>query len=386
MKDGAILIVDDDEEFLDYLRTALKPFGAPVEAAASGRAACGLLDRGGFKLVLTDLRLPDMTGLEVLAHARAKDALTVGILLTAHGSSDSATEALRDGAYDYLLKPCAPDVIEAAVRRGLEHFELKRSLMGKTAELDKLRQQLADKALLIQNVSHELKNPLTVVYGYSSFLLRQEAEDMPPEDLKRNLQSIHRNAERLGHLLEELLESTRLANRKIELHRARVSAGELAKEAVDNLRFQALQKEISVKLQLPDEDLTVLADPKRVHQILANLLGNALKFTPEGGEISVSVGRGEGFAVFCVADTGVGIAREDLPRLFERFYQAADTRKSHKGLGLGLDISKALVELHGGAIWAESERGYGSKFSFTLPLAARTGGEPAADSKDTLLA
>jgi signal transduction histidine kinase len=114
----------------------------------------------------------------------------------------------------------------------------------------------------------------------------------------------------------------------------------------------------------------VRADVRRVHQVLANLLGNALKFTPQGGTISVSVDSVEGIARFCVADTGVGIPAADVPHLFERFYQCEGTRSHHQGLGLGLEICKGLIELHGGRIWAESEPGRGSRFYFTLPTHA----------------
>jgi len=363
----AVLLIDDDEEFLLYAKTALVSAGCDVTAVGSAMQALTKLRERRFELVMTDLRLPGASGLDILAQARQLDPVSVGIVVTGFSSVDTAMRALRDGAYDYLLKPCYADVLTAAARRGIEHYRLKRALIEKTRQLERVEAQLHDKARMIQNVSHELKNPLSVVYGYSSFLL-QEGAQTKPEDLERGMRSIHNNAERLNHLLEELVESVRLSNRKVELELESLSAAKLCQEAADNARPQAEKRGLTVEWACA-EDVLVRADRKRVHQVLSNLLGNALKFTPAGGAVAVEARRDGAFVRFTVSDTGVGIEPQDLPRLFERFFQAEATRKDHAGLGLGLEICRGLVELHGGRIWAESELGGGSKFHFTLPLA-----------------
>lgn len=368
----SILIVDDAEGFHFHLRDALISSGHEIVSAESGAAACRMIGRRHFALILLDLRLSDMSGLDVLEAAHRIDPTTVGIVLTAPDSVNAALEALQEGAYDYLVKPCLPGMIQAITRRGMEYYNLKHSLIHRTSDVKKLDKQLSDKSILIQNLSHELKNPLTVIYGYSAHLLQQEPGESTPEDMHRNLQLIHKNAERLEALLEELLEYSRLAANKIELTRASVPARQLLTEAADNIRFEALKKEIEIRLDIPQEgNLAVLADSHRVHQIFSNLLTNALKFTPEGGTITLSARLGEGFMDFCVKDTGVGIAEEHVPHLFERFYQANETRKTHRGLGLGLEITKNLVEMHGGTIWVESQADHGSSFYFSLPLSLR---------------
>ncbi|MBI5211433.1 MAG: hybrid sensor histidine kinase/response regulator [Elusimicrobia bacterium] len=366
----SILIVDDDQEFLGYLRAVLRPLGCEIVAASTGGEACRAIAARRFSMVLADLRLPDLSGLDVLESARKTDPIAVGVVLTAHGSLDSALEALREGAYDYLVKPLHPATLLAAVRRGLEHWRLKRALVQKTAQLENLQHALDAKTQLIQNASHELKNPLTVVYGYSSFLLRNDAGDHDPGELRKNLESINRNAERLSVLLDELIESTRLSQHKIELRRERASAASLAREAFESHRCEAARKDLDLRLEAaPGEDLWILADECRVHQILSNLVGNALKFTPEGGAITLAVDKDGAFARFCVRDTGAGISPEGMSHLFERFYQEESSRRHNKGLGLGLNICKSLAELHGGSIWAESAPGAGSAFFFTIPLA-----------------
>ena len=385
-KPKTILVVDDDAEFLMYLSRTLSGDGYEVRQASSSKAAIAEIEKGEYSIVLADLRLPGASGLEVLRAARQKDPLSVGILITGHSSVDSALAAMREGVYDYLVKPCAPDALLASVRRASEHFGLRRALVQKTEQLEKLEQKLDDKSRMIQNVSHELKNPLSVVYGYAAFLLKQAEEEVPPEDLKKSLQSIHNNAERLGHLLEELIESTRLQSHKIELDRAPFPASDLCREAVEGNRFQAVRKEIELKLGATPAGALVLVDAKRAHQIINNLLSNALKFTPAGGAVELSAVADEGFVRFTIRDTGVGIAPADLPHLFERFYQSDTTRMNHGGLGLGLEICKGLVELHGGHIWAESVPGQGSSFHFTLPLSCsrrhkHDGCTPASSSR-----
>lgn len=363
-----VLAVDDDAEFLSYLETTLRSAGYRVSAAGSCAEAAARIAQNRYSLVLADLQLPDGSGLDVIAEARRFDPLAVGVVVTGHGSVDTALEAMREGAYDYLTKPCEPDLLLASVRRALEHHALKTALVEKTAQLERLQEQLHDRSKLIQNVSHELKNPLSVVYGYSAFLLKQRNE-CKPEDIERSLHSIHNNAERLNHLLEELLESTRLSGRKVELEREALPAAKLVEETVQHFSVEADRRRVKLSAGLSTKE-PVSADRARVQQVLSNLLSNALKFTPAGGRVVVSADKADGCVRFCVADTGCGIGAADLPHLFERFYQAERTKGQHAGLGLGLDISRGLVELHGGRIWAESEAGRGSRFFFTLPLAA----------------
>jgi signal transduction histidine kinase len=362
-----ILAVDDDADFLAYVAAALRSSGFSVATAGSCADARARLAERRYSLVLADLRLPDGSGLDVIAEARRHDPLAVGVVLTGHGSVDSALEAMREGAYDYITKPCEPDLLLAAVRRAQEQHSLKTALLEKTAQLERLQEQLSRRSAMIQNVSHELKNPLSVVYGYSAFLLKQR-DECAPEDIERSLNSIHNNAERLNHLLEELLESTRVSGHRVELDRASIPASKLVEDAVHGFAVEADRRKVKLSAG-PSTKEPVHADAARVHQVLGNLLSNALKFTPEGGRVVVTAENAGGEARFCVSDTGCGVSPDDLPHLFERFYQASTTKDQHSGLGLGLDISRGLVELHGGKIWAESELGRGSRFYFTLPKA-----------------
>ncbi|MDE2040316.1 MAG: hybrid sensor histidine kinase/response regulator [Elusimicrobia bacterium] len=369
MEAGTILIVDDDERFLKTAAAALRGAGLEASAAGSAEQAARELVTGRFPVVLADLRLPAASGLDVLEKARSLDRWSLGILLAGQSCEAAALAAVREGgAYDYLIKPCRGLALVAAARRALEHYRLSRMLAEKTSQLERLQDQLHHRSRMLQNVSHELKNPLAVVYGYSAFLLDQ-GHRCKPEDVRRSVQSIHSNAERLDSLLDELSESARLQGHKIELSLEPVAAAKLCHAAVENARLEIGRRKIELGLDC-DTDALVLADSQRVQQVLSNLFSNALKFTPAGGRITLSARdlEQDGSVCFTVSDTGCGIPAKDLPHLFERFYQVSETRKDHQGLGLGLEICRGLIELHGGRIWAESQQGLGSRFHFTLPL------------------
>ena len=368
---GPILVVDDDEEGLVYARSVLEKAGRQVIAVSSARAACEEIRRHEFAVVVSDLRLAEGSGLDIIAFAREHSPLSVGVIVTAYGSVDSALQALREGAFDYVLKPFTSEVLFAAVRRALEHHRLKAALVRQTVRLEDSRSRLGRHLRLLENISHEFKNPLSVVYGYATHLLHQEASVRRPEDLRQGLSTIRKGAERLTALLGELLDAVRLTNGKIELHIEMVTAWALIQEAVAEHCLAAQARGLCLQCEgLPDSRLLVRADIHRVQQVLANLIANALKFTRPGGAIRVSITPEAGFVRFCVRDTGVGIAPQDLALIFERFYQAGKPADQQPGLGLGLEISRGLVELHGGRIWAESEPAHGSSFFFTLPACA----------------
>ncbi|HAM36255.1 MAG TPA: hypothetical protein DEB40_09570 [Elusimicrobia bacterium] len=367
---GPILVADDEEETLELLRTILCHAGYSVRTASCAQGARQEIERNSFALILTDLRLPAASGLDLLNFAREKSPLTVGIIISGHGTVSSAIEALRDGAYDFLLKPCPSEVLLAAVRRALEHHALKSALVKKAEELAVLESQLKDSSRILQDVSHELKNPLSVVCGYAAMLMQRQADSCRAEDMNHSIRSIHLNAQRLNVLLNELSDAARLSSGKMHLAPEPLPVLRLLTEAADSYRLEASRCGIGLEVDAAcGPELKVRADYGKVHQILSNLLSNALKFTPRDGSVRVSAEADDGFARFCVRDTGVGIPSHDLPRIFERFYQAKDFSKEKQGMGLGLEICRGLVQLQGGRIWVESRPGQGSAFYFTLPLA-----------------
>jgi signal transduction histidine kinase len=241
--------------------------------------------------------------------------------------------------------------------------------MSTHERLAELKDQLEARTRLMHDVAHELKNPMAVIHGYASYLMQQE--DLSVEERRKALRSVMANAERVIALVDQLQESARIESARIEMVARACDASTLLQEAAESAELEAARRGLRLRWTSPvSRALLVRADPKRAAQVLANLVGNALKFTPSGGVVELTIAPEEEFVRFTVADTGPGVSAAELPRLFDRFYQACDGAQKSQGLGLGLAICKTLVEAHGGRIWAESRPGSGARFHFTLPSAA----------------
>ena len=234
----------------------------------------------------------------------------------------------------------------------------------KQKELEGIRKEF------VANVSHELRTPLSIIKGCSETLVDGHRA-MPVEDRERFLQTIQRHTERLHSLLEDLLVLSRLESSAPGLHVEPIQLGELITGLVEDLRGRPLAGEHSLEVTIDPGIGMVVADPLRISQVCANLLDNALKYTPHSSRIEVAAQpRGAEIEV-CVRDNGPGIPEADLPHLFERFYRVDKGRSRETGgTGLGLSIVKHIVQLHGGLVWVESTLGRGTAFHFTLPRPA----------------
>ncbi len=233
-------------------------------------------------------------------------------------------------------------------------------------DMTKVRQTEALRRDFISTVSHELRTPLAALKALAETLQAGALEDPPVA--QRFLDQIETEVDSLNLLVNELLELSRIESGRVPLNLAPTQALDIVNPAVERLRLQAERNSLSLEIECAEELPAVMADSSRVEQVLVNLLHNAIKFTPAGGKVSVSVTKGEGELQFAIADTGIGISADDLPRIFERFYKV-DQSRATSGTGLGLAIARHLVEAHGGRIWANSQIGKGSTFYFTIPLA-----------------
>ncbi len=247
---------------------------------------------------------------------------------------------------------------------------LGQALPGSTLllfqNLTRVRQLETIRRDFISNISHELRTPLASLKALTE-TLQEGALDDPPA-AHRFLQRMETEVDSLSLMVSELLELSRIESGRVPLQLTPSRPLEIISDAVDRLRLQAERAGLEMQIECPDDLPSVLADPNRLEQVLVNLLHNAIKFTPSGGEILISANPLDGQVVFSVKDTGVGIPSIDLPRIFERFYKA-DRARSTGGTGLGLAISRHLVEAHGGRIWAESVEDQGSTFYFSIPQA-----------------
>jgi signal transduction histidine kinase len=223
---------------------------------------------------------------------------------------------------------------------------------------------------LLTEVVHELRTPLTSIRGYSKMLLLAEGIDQ--EKKLEFAETIHREAVRLGQMLNDFLDLARLESGRTHMAREPVNMNEVINETLTILQPQAAERQISIALQIPETLPTLIGDPDRLKQVMVNLVSNAVKYNHEGGRVDIGAKVGEDELNVVVKDTGRGISEEDLPHIFEKFYRVDDLEQQVKGTGLGLSITRHIVEAHGGTIGVQSVKGQGSTFSFTLPLPKHT--------------
>jgi signal transduction histidine kinase len=232
------------------------------------------------------------------------------------------------------------------------------------------------KSEFLSTVSHELRTPLVAIEKSVSLILDQSAGAVSDQQ-KQFLTIAERNLKRLTLLINDLLDLSKLEARKMELKREQMPIEKVITETIETLANWAQTKDIALERSVASGIPDVFIDANRMTQVLTNLIGNSIKFTPKGGRITVDAAflEQEAKVKVSIIDTGIGIAPEDLPKLFTKFYQAKDRPASDiSGTGIGLAIVREIVELHGGSVWAESPAGQGAKFIFTVPA-----GEPPAE-------
>ena len=343
-----------------------------------------LLQNGTVDIILLDMGLPDAHGLEGFARLQQSAPQIPIILLTGFNDEERALEALQRGAEDYLIKgkTDAP-LLERSMRYAIERKRNESALLELVREQAARQQaEAANRAKddFLATISHELRTPLNAILGWASIL---SSGELTGEAAQQAAETIEHNARVQSRLIEDLLDISRIVSGNFELQSVPVNLGDIVAITADALQPNANNRHIALDL---DSMLVVDGDATRLQQIVWNLLSNALKFTPEKGEIQVSLHRefliGESNieysnhqiitdrAALIVSDSGQGISPEFLPHIFERFRQAdSSTTRRHSGLGLGLSITRNLVELHGGTIEAHSDGAdQGATFTVRLPL------------------
>ncbi|MDQ2913127.1 MAG: hybrid sensor histidine kinase/response regulator [Chloroflexota bacterium] len=399
-----VLVVDDEESVVVTIKAILQLDGYEVATTTSGAQARAMVRDVEYDLVLTDLRLEDGDGLDVLKAVRERYPETVTIMLTGYASLESAIQALRAGAYDYLVKPSEVEELRATVARGIERRRLGQELRLRVAELERANREIADLNLSLQRrideataelkeryeqlkeldrmksqflsiASHELKTPITAMSGFLQVALRRvrrlsggEAAPLVAEGLRaitEQLEVVYRQTGKLARLVDELLDVSRIQTGRIEFRYGDVDMGELANEVATRMQLTTTTHEISVRR---DSQNVVTADRDHLEQVLNNLVTNAIKYSPTGGPITIEVRPDDGAVRLSVTDEGIGIPEEELEAIFGLFYRSPDrAARDAAGMGLGLYISKEIVVRHGGRIWAERAAEKGSTLNVVIP-------------------
>jgi len=357
-----ILIIDDDESTCRSLTLIFNKKGYEVETAGTGRDAIDKAQGRFFNVALVDIKLPDMEGTALLPPLKEMHPEMAVIMITAYASLENAVRALTEGASAYITKPLNMDEVLAAVRGALDKQRLveeKRRAEEALRELDRMKSEF------ISNVSHELRSPLHAIRGFTKLLL--EGKVPYPEIQREFLSVIDKQSQRLGVLIDGLFDLSRLESGRFQIQKQRLSIRDVIHKAVESFYSLASDKGIVISEDIPATLPEIEADGERVSQVMVNLLSNAIKFSNGGRSVIVKGGAKDGELVVQVTDHGIGIPKEAMPHLFERFYRAEDSM-ARGGAGLGLYISRQIIEAHGGRIWAESKVGKGTTVSFALPL------------------
>jgi signal transduction histidine kinase len=344
-------------------------------------------------VLVLDWQLPGMSGIEVCRFLRsAHDEMELPILmLTVYGHKSDLVEGLSAGANDYLTKPYdAPELVARVatlIRINMLHERARRAERRSADLLARERVARADaeaanqaKDDFLAMVSHELRTPLNAILGWTRMA---RSGSIAPHQVEKALATVERNAIAQTQLIDDLMDMSRILSGRLTIDEEPVELVNLIQTSVDAVRPSAEGKGVTLELRIDPEGGKIVGDPARLQQVILNLLTNAIKFTPSGGKVRIALERRDAHIHVSVVDSGVGIAPEFLPHVFERFRQGdIGARRLQGGLGLGLAIVKHIVELHDGSVGAESAGvGRGATFVVTLPRAKRAAGSAATESE-----
>jgi signal transduction histidine kinase len=365
-----VLIIDDEESVVNALAEFFSMRGYEVETAITARQALGLVHEKDFGIVICDLRLPGMNGVELLDHVAEANPETVFIIMTGYASVQSAVEAMKKGAYDYIVKPFSMYELEKTVRLGLE----KQKLARENLELSHLTRKLIEidqiKSNIISTVSHEFRTPLMSLKGYLNMLSGLLGKD---GSIGKNegkwLRGMIDNLGRLEMLILNLLLMTEANAGDLLIADDSVDVDEVIRQCVDRVGPLTKAKDINIAFQGGIEG-RIKGDIEKLGVAVTNIIENAVKFNLESGRIEIGVSETtdpDGLRI-SILDTGIGIPDDKITSIFNSFTQADMTHtRRFAGVGLGLSVAKAIIEAHGGSIDVTSKPGQGSTFFVWLP-------------------
>jgi signal transduction histidine kinase len=381
-----ILVVDDEPDVVKSVQDLLR-YDYKVLGATSAAEGLKILQGNEVHVVMTDQRMPETTGVEFLTHVRGEHPDAIRLLFTGYADIRAVIEAINHGnVFRYLTKPWDPDELQAVIRQGCERYDMiveRKQLMGelqeKNEELQRTNDELVKsnqlKQAFIQVASHELRTPLTILMGLSRLATKSPQLDEP---LKSWVERIEAAGKRLQLLVDQIISMLVAGKFEAVMQPSETDLAKLITSAADDVRpFTELRGQ-KLELDLAPDLGTMAVEGPRIRDAINHLLLNAIKFTPDGGQLGLAAARtGEGGVTVRVSDTGAGIAPEEREKLFTPFFTGFDVSKhssghfehGRKGLGLGLSVVKAFVEMHGGRIDVDSELGRGTTFTVTLPPA-----------------
>ena len=366
-----LLLVDDEEEFRRTIAKRMTLRGISPEQAGTGEECLSVLEKKPVDVVVLDVKMPGMSGIEALYHIKEKYPKTEVILLTGHAATQDGVEGIKAGAFDYLSKPIELDHLLGKIKQAYDKIRREEEKLREAEFREKMEQQmiaterLASLGTLAAGVAHEINNPLAIIKesaGWMKLILNKEefAEIPRKQDFDMALDKIEKGVERAKRITLKLLGFARKGDSVL----AEVDLKELAGEAIQLVGREAANREIEIVRKMDVPENTIWSDPYQLRQVLLNLITNAIHATESGGKITIKLEvTGENVALI-VQDTGQGIPKENLEKIFEPFFS---TKSPGEGTGLGLFVTRGIVEKLGGTIEVESQLGNGTSFCIKLP-------------------
>jgi signal transduction histidine kinase len=356
-----ILIIDDEQIVIDSCTQILKSGDYQIATASNGTEGLALLKEFQPDLVYVDLKMPGLSGFEVLDQIHEYDSTIVTIVITGFATVSSAVEAMKKGTYDFLPKPFTPDELRLITQRGLERRQLILETIALRREKEMLREHFA------AIVSHELKSPLGAVQQ-NMYVLADDLSDVLNEEQKTKVERLQSRIADLIKLINTWLRAISVDISSIRENFEPISIATVISKAIENVQPHATRKAIDIESSVAEGLSKVDGDEGTLVEAVVNIVGNAVKYTRIEGNVSVCAKEEGEMIHIIVSDNGVGIAQEDLPHLFEDFYIGKSKTEGERRSGVGLAITRRIIEAHDGSISVESELGKGSTFVIHLPF------------------
>lgn len=369
---GRLLIVDDETTLVAALFSTLQEEGYQARGVTTPGEALEIIRRREVDVMLTDLHLPGMDGIALLRAALEIDPSLIVIMMTGFGTIDTAVDAMKAGAVDYLVKPFKLKSVLAVLSRALavrrlrqENEALQSRLALRTQELEAANKELE---AFSYSVSHDLRAPLRAVEGFTECLI-EDAENGIKDNLQDYGRRIKRGVNRMTSMIDDLLRMAKTM--RMELNRAEVDLTPLAHEIMAKLRTQSPERKLELTVA---DNMIVRGDPGLLQLVMENLLSNAWKYTSRRAVTAIEIGArcaGDEKVIF-VRDNGVGFDVAETPHLFAPFHRL-QSAADFDGTGIGLATVHRIIQRHGGRIWADAVLGQGATFSFSLPTKVDAG-------------
>ncbi|MBM3152032.1 MAG: hybrid sensor histidine kinase/response regulator [Chloroflexi bacterium] len=354
-----ILIIDDEEVVIDSCTQILKGSGYLVATAMDGTIGLRSVQDFHPDLVFVDLKMPGISGFEVLEKIQEIDATIVSIVITGFATIGSAVDAMKKGAYDFLPKPFTPDEFRMITRRGLERRKLVLETISLRREKELLREQFAS------IVSHELKAPLSAVQQ-NLFSLEYELSNALNEEQKEKIERVKVRIDELLKLINSWLRVISVDINKLKDGFKQIPITQPLSSALESMKPFAARKNIEITTAIADDLHPVTGDSISLSEVFVNIIGNAIKYSPENTRVLVKIEETKDSIRVSVKDSGIGISNDDLPHIFDGFYRGK-SGQAMAGHGIGLAVSRQITEAHNGSITVESVLGKGTTFVVCLP-------------------